>query len=284
MKTRLSLTILALACSVFAHAGLSQQRAVTVGYLVDTALQHASPSEAFIQGLRERGWVEGKNLKVEYRYMAPGFAGLPEYARELAAMQVDVIFAPSPPIALAAKEATSTIPIVFATVSDPVANGLVASLGRPGVNVTGIAVNSATLAPKRLEILKEVVPKMSQAAVLFDADNYEACELELKALSNAANALGVKMQPVAVKSAEELPQAFSVMVQARSQAIYLPSTPVPNLQLKKIAQLAAANRLPVMYEWSDLLQEGNLVAYGPSITESYRRAAFYVDRILRGAR
>jgi putative ABC transport system substrate-binding protein len=273
-----------LACLLLApYPVLAQQRAARIGYLdVGSADRHFV--EAFKEGLKERGWVEGQNLSIEYRSAETHLERLPALASELVNLKVDLIFAPSPPAALAAKKASSTIPIVFATASDPVAYGLVASLARPGSNVTGIAINSDQLSPKRLEIFKEAFPKMTRAAVLFDANNYEACEIELKAVENAANRLGITLQQVGVASPEELPRAFSTISQARAQAVFLPNSPVPNVQRKQIAEWAAANQLPIMYEWRELLEEGSLVAYGPSFEDSYRRAAAYVDRILRGAK
>jgi putative ABC transport system substrate-binding protein len=214
-----------LACLLLAPcAVLAQQRAARIGYL-DVSSAHAPFFEAFKEGLKERGWVEGQNLSIEYRSAGTNFERLPVLASELVNLKVDLIFAPSPPAALAAKKASSTIPIVFATASDPVAYGLVASLARPGSNVTGIAINSDQLSPKRLEILKEAFPSMMRTAVLFDANNYEACEVELKAVENAANRLGITLEQVGVTSPEELPQAFSTISQARAQAVFLPKYP-----------------------------------------------------------
>jgi ABC-type uncharacterized transport system substrate-binding protein len=282
--TSASFRVLAvLACLLLApYPVLAQQRAARIGYL-DVSSAHPPFFEAFKEELKERGWIEGQNLSIEYRSAQTNLERLPALASELVNLKVDLIFAPSPPAALAAKKASSRIPIVFATASDPVAYGLVASLARPGSNVTGIAVNSDQLSPKRLEILKEAFPSMMRAAVLFDANNYEACEVELKAVENAANRLGITLQQMGITSPEELPQAFSTISQARAQAVFLPATPLPIEQRKQIAEWAAANHLPIMYERKPLEEEG-LVAYGPSIEDSYRRAAVYVDRILRGAK
>ena len=279
--------ILLLAAYAFAEGAFSEAplKSARIGFLGTGPVDTQQPLlDAFRQGLRERGWMEGQNLSIEYRLSdEQTFHRFPSLAAELVARRVDLIVATHFPAAIAAKKATSKIPIVFVTVPDPVAVGLVASLARPGGNITGLTSTSASLGPKRMEILKDALPKMSQAAVLFDANNYEACQFELDQIKSAGKSLGVNVQAVGVGSAAELDRAFSAMSQSRAEALYLSLTPLAFEHRKQILENAAKSRLPVMMDRHDFADEGSVFAFGASYVELYRRAAVYVDKILRGA-
>jgi ABC-type uncharacterized transport system substrate-binding protein len=243
--------------------------------------------EAFRQGLRDLGYVEGRNLAIEYRDAEGKLERLPARAAELVALKVDVIVAPTTPAALAAKEATRTLPIVFAGAADPVTSGLVTSLARPGGNVTGLSLLAPELVGKCLEKLKQAVPGISRVAVLWQPGAMvEDTEKDmLKAAEVAARALGVRLQFVEARGPEDFDRAFSDMTRARAGALTVFSMTMFVLERRRLVDLAAKNRLPAVYVGlREFVDAGGLMAYGPNVADLYRRAATYVDKILKGAK
>jgi putative ABC transport system substrate-binding protein len=238
--------------------------------------------EAFRERLRELGYVEGRNIAMEYRWAEGRPERFPDLAAELVRLKVDVVVVGSFPGARAAKEATSTIPIVTIS-ADPVGTGLVASLARPGGNVTGFSYMTPDLTGKRLELLKATTPGLERVALLWNsADSHEA--RAYKELEVAARSVGVKLHPVEVQAADQLEAAFSAITRERPDALIVFEN-VVNLQYRRlIIDFAAKNRLPAMYERREFADDGGLIAYGPSVPEMYRRAAVYVDRIFNGVK
>jgi ABC-type uncharacterized transport system substrate-binding protein len=247
------------------------------------------PLEAFRQGLRDLGYVEGQNLVLEYRY-AEGFERLSALAAELVRLQVEVLVASGAPAIRAAQHATHTIPIVMAGTADPVVTGFVASLARPGGNTTGLSFLSAELPSKRLELLKEAVPQSTRVAVLLNpatgrdepAGRYESIR---HTLTGAARALGLPLHVVELRRAEELDTAFAAMTRAGADALLVVADQALMDGLRgRVTALAAQSRLPAMYDWKMYVDAGGLMSYGPSISDTFRRAATYVDKILKGAK
>jgi putative tryptophan/tyrosine transport system substrate-binding protein len=239
--------------------------------------------EAFRQGLRELGYVEGKNIVIEWRHAEGKFNRLPELAAELVRLKVDVIVTGGPYSTRPAKEATATIPIVMAFDSDPVGSGFVASLAHPGGNITGLSNLAPELSGKQLELLKEIVPKLSRLAVLGNstvAGNAQA----LKEMELAAGAFGVKLQYLDVRGPKDIETAFRTASEGRANAVLVLGNPVLVLRQTQVADLAAKNRLPAIYERRESVEAGGLMSYGVSITDLDRRAATYVDKILKGAK
>ena len=237
--------------------------------------------EAFRQGLRELGYVEGKNIVTEWRYAE----GKPEneVAAELVRLKVDLIVSIGAPGTRGAKEATSTIPIVMAQDPDPVGNGFVANLARPGGNITGLSSLSPELSGKRLELLKETVPKLSRVAVLGTSTrpgNVQA----LKEMELVGSTFGVRLQYLDVLISKDIETAFRAASKGRAEALLVLGGPVLNSHRTQIADLAAKNRLAAIYERAEFIDAGGLMFYGASLTEMYRRAATYVDKILKGAK
>ena len=240
--------------------------------------------EAFRQGLRELGYVEGQNLIIESRYAEGSEERLPDLAAELVRLQVEVIVAGGSSTIRAAQHATRTIPIVMAVSYDPVGRGLVASLARPGGNTTGVSTLGAELPGKRLELLKETVPQRARVAVLANpaAGGYESV---MHNLTGAAQALGLQLRVVELRRAEELDTAFATMTHEGVDALLVVSDPALMDGLRgRTVDLAATHRLPAMYGWRELVVAGGLMSYGPSLPDMFQRAASYVDRILKGAK
>jgi putative ABC transport system substrate-binding protein len=238
--------------------------------------------EAFRQQLHELGYVEGRNLVIEYRFAAGKAELLPEMAAELVRLKVEVIVGAATPVIAAAMRVTSAIPIVMAAAADPVRSGLVASLAHPGGNVTGSTLLSNELAGKRLQLLREVVPKAARVAVL--ANPGFATPALLEEMRTAARQLGIQILAQEVRAAADLAGAFAAMERERAQALIVQVSPFSIDNAQRIVDLAAERRLPAMYELRGFVDVGGLVSYGPSIPELYRRAAIYVDKILRGAK
>src|SRR5216683_1902662 len=257
-----------------------------IGYLATGLATSPHLTEAFRQGLRDLGYVEGRNVMIEYRSAEDKIEGLPALAAELVARKVDVIVAPDTPSALAAKQATRTIPIVFTYVADPVTSGLVTTLARPGGNVTGLTVLGPELVGKRLEQLKQAVPGVSRVAVLWQPGSVgERTDKEmLKEAEVAALALGVRPQFVEARGPADFDRAFSDMTKARAGALTVWSTPMFFNERIRLVDLAAKNRLPAVYQWSEIVDAGGFMSYGPDLADLFRRAATYVDRILKGAK
>jgi putative tryptophan/tyrosine transport system substrate-binding protein len=242
--------------------------------------------EAFRLGLRELGYVEGQNILIEYRYAEGKQNRLPDLAADLVRLKVDIIVAQSTETVLAAKSATSTIPIVMTNSADPIGSGLVASLARPGGNVTGMSLLAGLeISGKQLELLKETVPKLSRVAVLANPASRSSTGAGLlREAEPAARALGVQIFIVEARDASELEGAFSAMKKARAGAFLMMPNPIFQTNRRGIAALAASNRIPAMYPYSSLVDAGGLMSYGANLADTHRRAATYVDKILKGAK
>jgi len=240
--------------------------------------------EAFSQGLREHGYVDGKNFVLERRYGEARAERISELARELVSLKVDVIVTATDVAIAAVKQQTQTIPIVMANSTDPVGTGFVASLARPGGNVTGNSTISPELSGKRLELLREVVPGLSRVAFLWNPD-LRGAVLDYNETEGAARSLGLQLQSVEVPRAENLDRAFSAITKDRAQALIVPaSNPVGFANRGQIASFAQKNRLPSMYGQNEYVDAGGLMSYGPSNADLWRRAATFVDKILKGAK
>jgi putative ABC transport system substrate-binding protein len=240
--------------------------------------------EAFKQGLHEHGYVEGKNTVLELRFGEGKAEQFPILAAELVRLKVDVIVALTNPVIDAVRQATQTIPIIMPAASDPVGAGFVASLARPGGNITGLTGYSPELNGKRLEILKEAFPKLSRVALLL-SPNFPGSTLDLKETESAARALGLRMQPLEVRDDSDIDRSFKAMIKERADALTMfPGHPVLFVNRKKIVELAANDRLPTMYSLIEFVEAGGLMFYGPDLLVGYRRAADYVDKILKGAK
>jgi putative ABC transport system substrate-binding protein len=257
-----------------------------IGYLSPNLASSSRSHEAFRQGLRDLGYVEGRNVVIEHRYAEGKLERYPALAAELVALKVDVIVAGNPTAALAAKHATRTLPIVFTAVGDPVTSGLVTSLARPGGNVTGSSFFAPELVGKYLEHLKQAVPGVSRVAFLWQPGAVgERTEKDmLKGAEVAARALGVRLQVVEARGPEDFDRAFSDMTRARAGALTVLGSSMFFGERRRLVDLAAKNRLPAVYQWREFVDAGGLMSYGPNVADLYRRAATYVDKILKGAK
>ena len=268
-------------------AAAAQQKVYRIGFLLTVAPEDpALPgvTEAFRQGLREHGWVEGQNVTVEYRYARGTPELFPELAADLVRIGVDVILVGPGPAALAAKKATSTIPIVFAAAINPVATGLVASLARPGGNVTGVSLFAGPeVAGKALQLLKEAAPRVTRVAVLWNPANAGHPAL-VKEAEVAARALRVGLRVYEARATDALDQAFAIMSRERTGALVVLVDGMFNAHRTRIAALAARHRLPAIYGLTTHVEAGGLMAYAPSLVDNFRRAGVYVGKILRGAK
>ena len=240
--------------------------------------------EAFRQGLRELGWVEGRNIVIDYRFAEGRLDRLPALAAELVQLKVDVIVAGPTPPTVAAKNATPTIPIVMVSVGDPVRLGLIASLARPGGNITGSSFDvGLEIFGKELELLKETLPKVRRVAILSNSGN-PAQEVAVSDLKAAARSLRVQLQILPVRGPNEFDGAFGAMVKEHAEALLVVADSMFNLHRARLADLTARNRLPSMHGFREYVEAGGLMSYGPSMVAIYRRAAFFVDKILKGAK
>ena len=241
--------------------------------------------DAFRQGLREVGWVEGQNIVIDYRYAEGRVDRLPDLPAELVRLKVDLIVASAgTQVATAAKNATETIPIVMIFVRDPVGNGLIASLARPGGNVTGVSGSAGLeIFAKQLELLKETVPKIRRVAILSNPTNAYH-QLAIREVNVAARSLGVELQLLGARGPNEFDGAFAAMAKERVGALLVLSDAIFGYHQTRLVDLAARSRLPAAYSVRDYVEAGGLMSYGPSLLDSYRQAAAYVDRILKGAK
>ncbi len=255
-----------------------------LGYL-SFAFPSTNPNrrEALLQGLRDLGYVEGKNINIDYRWGEGKAELLPNLAAEIVGLKPDVIFVGAPQPTLALKKATTTIPVVFVGIGDPVEAGVVASLARPGGNITGLANMSVELSGKRLELLKESAPKISSVAVLRYGSNQDAL-IVWQDLEAAAKALKLKLYRLDVRSAEDLEIAFRTATKARADALMPLPHPFMNSQMKRVIDFAAKNRLPAIYAGSEFVDADGLMAYAPNIADQFRRAAVFIDKILKGTK
>ena len=253
-----------------------------IGYL-ESGAPGTPLVEAFRQGLRDLGWIEGQNIAVEVRAADGKYDRLPELAAELVRLKVDVIFASSTPAALAAKHATTTIPIVIGRVADPVGSGLVTTLARPGGNITGWTHQGIELRVKYLDLLKEAVPEATRIGVLWNPAN-PIHGPSLKSMEATAEALKVELHPVGARDPQDIESAFSTLAQKRVQALTVFQDGMFLAQGPLVIALAARSRIPTMYGLTDLVRTGGLMGYGVNLPGMYRHAASFVDRILRGAK
>jgi putative tryptophan/tyrosine transport system substrate-binding protein len=279
----LGLSVTAFVLMVVAVAQAQQATKVPrIGLLMGTSASAISARiEAFRQGLRELGYVEGKNIVIELRSTEGKLDRLPDRAVELVRLKVDVILTTGPNSTRAAKEATSTIPIVMAFDNDPVGNGFVTSLARPGGTITGLSTLAPEISGKRLELLKEIVPKLSRVAVLGRSIQPGNAQ-DLREVELAAGALGVKLQYVDVLSPKDISTAFQAARKGRADAILALTSAVLFSQRTQVADVAVKNRLPAVYPQPEFVDDGGLMTYGVSVTDLFRRAATYVDKILKG--
>ena len=239
---------------------------------------------ALRDGLHELGYVEGKNLQLELRWGEGKIERLPALATELVQLKVDVIVAATSPSVVAARQATRTIPIVMPTSSDPAGDGLVASLAHPGGNITGLSIMSPELGEKRIQMLKELFPRVSHPmAVLWNPD-YVGMRARFEQARVSAPAVGLTVRSVEVRDTRELDAAFEAITREHPEALLLLVDPFTFSQRSRIVEFAAEQRIPAMYETSDFVDVGGLISYGPIVADQYRRAAAYVDKILRGAK
>ena len=257
-----------------------------IGYLSHNLAASSHLRDAFLQGLRELGYVEGRNVVIEYRYAEGKPERLPALAAELVALKVDVIVTVSNTTALAAKQATRTVPIVFTAVANPVAAGIVTSLARPGGNLTGLASLGSELVGKRLELVKQAVPGVSRVAVLWLPGALgERTEEDMRTGADVASrALGVRLQFVEARGPADFDRAFSDMTSARADALTLLPSNMFLREHSRLVDLAAKHRLPAVYTVKEYVDAGGLMSYGPNVADLFRRAATYVDRILKGAK
>src|SRR5579862_254610 len=240
--------------------------------------------QAFRDGLRELGYVEGKNLQLEVRWGEGNIELLPVLAAELVQLKVDVIVAATSPAVVAAREATRTIPIVMPLSSDPVGDGLVASLAHPGGNITGLSVMSPELGEKRIQLLKEIFPKVSRAMDVLWNPDYVGMRARFEQARAAAPAVGLVVRSVEVRDTRELNTALDAIIRERPEALLILVDPLTLSQRSRIVDFAAEQRLPAIYESSDFVDVGGLISYGTNGRDQFRRAASYVDRILRGVK
>jgi ABC-type uncharacterized transport system substrate-binding protein len=254
-----------------------------IGFLFYGSPGTSPELDAFRRGLREVGCIEGQNVTIEYRFASGDVGQLPGLAAELARLKPDVIVTPGTPASLAARQATSTIPIVFAGVADAVGAGLVANLARPGGNMTGLTGISAELGGKRLELLKELAPKASRVAVLYNPSD-RSNVLVLKGLQESAPALGLTLQPLEVRKAGEFEAAFVAMGRKRAQALFGAAGVLTSEHRQLIVDLTAKRRIPAMWGDREFVEAGGLMSYAVNFDDQIRRAATYVDKILKGVK
>jgi len=253
-----------------------------IGILIPSSASSSARVEAFRRRLRELGYVEGKNITIEYRYAEGKLERLPDLAAELVQLKVDVIVTTGPGI-LPAKKASQAIPIVFTGAPDPVGGGLVSSLARPGGNITGLSVMAPDLDGKRLELLKEAFPKVVRVAFLWGPGSARG-NLALTDMEAAAKALGVKLQSLPVRSLDDFDGAFARAKRDGAQALITTPTALINTQRRQVLDFAAKNRLPAMYASSEFVEAGGLMSYASNPTDSWRRVADFVDKILKGTK
>ena len=280
------ITVFTLCAVLFALVSSAEaQRPVKVPRMGYFTLS-AGPSdrdEAFMQGLRELGWMDKQNINIEYRWVAGKTEQLAAVADELVRLKVDVIFATSAPVIQAAKNSTNTIPIVMPAASDPVGSGFIASLARPGGNITGVSAMILELDGKRLELLREIAPRVTRIAFLTYGTDITA-RRSVKEVADTGRRLGIRIQPLGIRDPKDLEKAFSAMGRERAGAVAIQPLLITSMgQGYRIAEFAARNRLPTISDSKDFLDAGGLASYGSDRLALWRRAAWYVDKILKGA-
>ncbi len=258
-------------------------RVARIGLLTPSSISPRGPMAETRQKLREMGYVEGRDIQFEVRAANEDFERLPDLAADLVRSGVDLIVAVSSPAIRAAENATTTIPIVMLSGTDPVAGLFVASLERPEGNVTGVTTYLPELAPKRLEVLRECLPGLRRVAILANLRN-PGSAVEVKVMEGAARTMGLEILVVDARLPEQYPDAFASIAKGRARSVFVTGDPVLSSNRERIVQLAARHRVPTMYEWKEIVEAGGLMSYGPSLSEVNGRVASYVDRILKGAK
>jgi putative ABC transport system substrate-binding protein len=284
LKRREFITLLGGAAATWPLSAHAQQggKLPTIGYLGASAALTESPwTAAFVQRLSELGWVEGRTIAIEYRWGEGRSQRYAEVAAEFVRRNVDVIVAPGSAVS-AVKHATSTIPIVFPIAGDPIGAGLVASLGRPGGNATGLSLQLTDVAGKRLEFLREIVPSLRRLAIIADA-SFTAMILEMREVEAMANALGFDVDASEIRRAEDIAPAIESL-KGRADALYVAGGPLVNANRIRISILAVGAQLPTMFAFREIIEAGGLMSYGPNYPDLFRRAADYVAKILHGAK
>jgi len=285
LHRRQLITLLGGAAAAWPLAARAQQpgKVPTIGFLgATTPAGQSQLTAAFVQRLRELGWIEGRTVAIEYRWAEGRSERFAEFAAEFVRLKVDVILTHNTPPVLAAKQATSVIPIVFATAADPVGTGVVASLARPGGNVTGLSSQTTDVAGKRIELLREVVPGLRRFAILANPDNSYVA-LEVREVQAAARKLDLEVALFEIRRAEDIALAFEGL-KGRTDALYPLADPLLFTHRLRINTLALGVRLPTMYTLREYVEASGLISYGPNWSDLWRRAADYVDKILRGAK
>jgi len=258
--------------------GQQGTKLLTIGFMgAGTASSWSEWTEAFLQRLRELGWVDGRNISIEYRWAEGNTVRYAEIANEFVRLKVDVIFTVG---GEAAKQATSSIPIVGALMPDPIEHGLVASLARPGGNVTGLSLLASDLAGKRLEVLREVLPDLHRLGVLAQVGTNV---VELSEVRTSAKVLGLDVVQLDIRRADDIPSAFDAL-KGRVEALYVPANPLANTNRVRINNLALDARMPTVHGFRQYVETGGLISYGPSTTDLFRRSGDFVDKVLRGAK
>jgi putative ABC transport system substrate-binding protein len=284
MQRRSFITLLGGAAAAWPLAARAQQRRLpTIGYLhQSTAAIDSKYNAAFSQRLRELGWIEGRTVAIEYRYAEGRSERLAEFAAEFVRLKVDVIVAGSTPPTAAAKRATAVIPIIGVALGDPVGSGLVASLARPGGNVTGLSTQAPDFAGKKVELLREVIPTLRHLAVLVDISNDDRLNSSVTdEVRAAARTLGIEVVPMEIRRFADIAPAFEAL-KGRAEAIFVTGSPVVITNRAGFHTLAMGARLPAIYNNRPYVEAGGLMSYGPHTPHTYRRAAEFVDKILRG--
>jgi putative ABC transport system substrate-binding protein len=271
----------------FARSADAQQpkKVPRIGFLLAPSRSALSERvDAFRQGLRELGYIEGQNIVIEYRYAEGKFDRLPDLAADLARLKVDVIVAAGGVQAIrAAKNAANTTPIVMTAALDPVSDALIASFARPGGSITGLSLGGQELYGKRLDLLKETIPKISRVAVFWYRPT-RAVPSYLKEMDASAQALGLQIQPLEVRTPSDFEAVFDAAAKGGARAFTVTTHPIFTGNRNPILDFASKNRLPAIYPWREYVEDGGLMAYGPKLSDLYRRAATYVDKILKGAK
>jgi len=284
MRRRTLMTVLAGAAAYPRLAGTQQKVMPVIGYLGSTSPNLAAPfATAFRQGLDETGWVEGQNVAIEYRWAGGNYDLLPALAEDLVGRKVDVIAAPTLAAALSAKNATSTIPIVFGVSADPVEQGLVASLARPGGNLTGVSFLTVELMAKRIELISELVPHAGVIALLVNPKNPQT-EPSIRGVQEATGTKGLRLQILKAGSESEIDAAFATLPELNAGALAVMSDPFFNGRREQLVALAARHAVPAIYEFPEFASTGGLISYGPNLAVAFRLVGIYVGRVLKGTK
>jgi len=286
MKKKIrSITLCAMLFALSVSVEAQQAKKVPrIGYLGATSRSiNPARSEAFRQGLRDLGYVEGKNIVIEWRFAEGKLDRLPALAVELVRLKVDVVLTGGPASTRSAKQATATIPIVMAYDDDPIGSGFVASLARPGGNITGLSTLAPEISGKQLELLREITPKLSRVVLLGNATQ-PGTPQALREINVAADAFGVQLQYLEIHALNDLETAFQATSKGRADAVFVLANPITFSQRRQVADLAVKSGLPAIYNRPEYVEDGGLVFYGVSYTDLFRRAATYVDKILKGTK